>query len=80
MAVLTITVDDAQVARVRAAFGVNTNVELRNAIIAAIKRKVVDHEVEVAKKTAEVDVITAVTAVDTAARDAMTNAEAISVT
>lgn len=53
MATLTLTIDDTKVARCRAAYGVGTNAELKSAICAEIKAKVVGYEVEQARTTAQ---------------------------
>lgn len=44
MASLNITVNDAVVARVRQAYGVDTNAELKAVIVSEIKNKVIDFE------------------------------------
>lgn len=80
MATLNITVDDAQVARVRAAYGSATNAELRAAIITDIKQKVVSYEVSQAQNMAQDAVTQAQANLQTASATAKTNAEAISVT
>lgn len=80
MAVLTITVDDTQVARVRDAYGAATNAALRTAIIADIKQKVISYEVNAAHTLKQIDVQTAQAAVISAGQTAKTGAEAISIT
>lgn len=80
MAVLTITVDDSQVSRVRDAYGVATNANLRTAIIADIRQKVVRHEANTAEVTAAASVKTAQDNLLAAIATAETNAASISIT
>lgn len=50
MASLTITVPDAVIPRLRDAYGVETNAELKAKIIGDIKNRVVSHEVNLAQE------------------------------
>lgn len=80
MASLNITVDDAQVARVRAAYGVATNGELRTAIISDIKAKVVSYEINQAHSNGQAAIASAQSDAITAGVTAKSNAELISIT
>lgn len=80
MATLSITVDDTQVPRVRTAYGVSTNAELRNKIIADIRNKVVNYEVSKALSDAEVSIVLAQNNATSSADAARQSAEAISIT
>lgn len=53
MAQLTLTVDDAIVPRLREAYGVTTNGQLKTAIINQIRQTVKGHEVTTAQATAK---------------------------
>lgn len=80
MAVLNITVDDTHIDRAKAAYGVATNAQLKTAVIADIKAKIVSYEVSAAHTQAESSVTTAQQAVIQAGVTAKANAEAISIT
>lgn len=80
MATLNITVDDAQIARLLAAYGVSTNAQLRAAVIADIKQRVINYEVTKAYTDGEASILTARNTVTASADSAKTSAEAISVT
>ena len=80
MAQLIVTVDDAQVDRVRLAYGVATNAQLRTAIINDIKQKVIGYETDKAHTDGQVSVKTAQDNVIASVNNARTSAEAISIT
>jgi phage protein D len=50
MATLTITINDSIIPRLRDAYGVATNAELKARIIADVKNRVVSHETNVAQE------------------------------
>lgn len=60
MATLSITVDDSIVPRIQAAYGVASNAALKAAIIADIKKKVVNYEVSVTDATQGANVASAI--------------------
>ena len=75
MATLSITVDDAIVPRIQAAYGVANNAALKAAIIADIKKKVVDYEVGITDSMQSANVTLAVDAKRIAIETAKTTAE-----
>lgn len=79
MAVLTITVDDAQAARVRDAYGVSTNALLRTAIINDIRARVVAYEINKAISDGQPSIQAAKDSVTASSDNAKTSAEAISI-
>lgn len=79
MATLTITVDDAVVPRVRAAYGAETNAQLKTLIIRSIKDVVSTYEHKLAEVAAQVAVDEARAARDAAIVAANVSAQAISV-
>lgn len=66
MAQLTYTIDDALIPRLQAAYGVDTNAKLKQAIAKEIKQKVVNHEVYLTSSTEQAKIEAAETARKTA--------------